>query len=130
MAIVCLIFGWAHIGLHALGEAGAGHDHFALQKHRVADGHDHSAPDHDHSAHASPDFRTLAEADHEGPNHNGNDAAYGEQCLLADHPPTTLCPGPDGSGRFDTARARQPLPDNVKNVANSSVFPIRAPPSA
>jgi len=120
-AIFCLVSGWTHVELHALGQAGSGHEHFGS----------HASDETERGHHHGVFFVSDGSGgDHENSAPGPEGTTYGDQCLLADHPPTTLCLGAATLGRFELVLARQVMPDDVKSDNHSSVFPIRAPPFA
>lgn len=117
-AMVCLVFGWGHIGLHAVGGAGLDHEHFAA--------HDHH--DHDDDAH---DRSHVASKPHSGDDHSAprrNQALSGDECFLADHPPTTLCHAPSGRDLPRLALALHPRPHEARSTLYLIGTPIRGPP--
>jgi hypothetical protein len=102
--------------LHAAADGESGHDHFAEPEIQslfveVAEHLGH----HDH---------------HEAPPEPSQDSALeGENCLLADHPPTTLCVPPTSLGKLELAATLLPVEQHTRSAFGRSAFHIRAPPA-
>ncbi len=138
LGIVCLVHGWTHIALHALGGEGTGHfawgpGHAETFAHisDAAVAHDHHGfAAFGHADHPCDGVHASEHSDHRPQTPSDPHAGDGDQCFLAKHPPTTLCPLPSSAGQQVAAQATQPVPNVVRGDHHSFVFPIRAPPIA